>query len=178
MTSLKKIATVALLVSAVSGTTVMADSANGLGIGPIAAITPAATNGGVALTYFAPSYIASVTANYIYTQSKNSNTKVLGSTSTSQSMLGFSGILEMRKPITSSLNYDYGIAATVVNISNQPDGYVDPYAVGLTVGLDYQIAPKLIGYANFSPFSYVGNPDKSTTYAFLAQTTLGVSYLF
>ena len=179
MTSLKKIATVALLVSAVSSTIVMADSANGsLGLGPIVAVTPAGSDGGVALTYFAPSYLVSVSANYAYTKSKDSNTLVYGSTGTSQSMFGYGAAFELRKPIISSLNFEYGIVASAVSISDKPAGYVDPYAVGLTVGLDYQIAPKLIGYASVSPFSYVGNIDKSTTYALLAEATLGVSYLF
>ncbi|MSP53171.1 MAG: hypothetical protein EXR81_02835 [Gammaproteobacteria bacterium] len=173
MTSLKKIATIALLVSAVSSTGAMADPAiGGLGIGPIIAVTPEATDGGVALTYFAPSYIASVTANYVDTTYNN-----FGAGNTNQSAFSFGGVLELRKPIASNLNFDYGIAAGEALVSNKTPGMVNPYFVGLTVGVDYQITPQLIGYANASPFSYVAGPFQDTTYAVLAQATLGVSYL-
>lgn len=181
MTSFKKLALVSVLAaSAVATSVASADSFGGhFGVGPAIGVTSFGNAGGVSATYFAPKFLASVTSSYVRVSNiAPSSTDGVDNSKDSQSIFDLSGMVGLRNAIGNNTNFDYGLSAGKVFLSNRADGVKNPHFYGAVVGVDYAITPKLIGNVAVSPYThYVGATDIKQDAVFAA-AGVGVTYLF
>lgn len=181
MTSFKKLALVSVLTaSAIATGVASADSFGGhFGIGPTIGVTSFGNAGGLSATYFAPKFLASVSTSYVHTTNiPSSAVDNVDDGKDSQNIFQLGGMVGLRNAIGNNTNFDYGVSAGMLTISNKADGNKNPHFYGAVVGVDYALTPKLIGNVAVSPYThYVGTTNFKQD-AIFAAAGVGVTYLF